>query len=171
MLSRAPVSTFFTMSFVTQAAIRRAMQKDIDAILKVEQAAGTAAHWSRSQYQAIFQPDAPSRLGLVAESGPLLGFLVAQAAGPEWEVENIVVAPAARRQGLGRQLLRSLAQEARRQRALAIVLEVRASNAAARTLYEGCGFVQVGTRKGYYQNPQEDAILYRCSLEELPQRC
>jgi [ribosomal protein S18]-alanine N-acetyltransferase len=158
-----------TMSLVTEAAIRRATPEDIDAMVQMEQATSTAAHWSRSQYQAIFQPDAPPRLGLVADNGQVSGFLVAQAVGPEWELENVVVAPAAQRRGLGTQLVRALVQQAKQQHAVAILLEVRASNAAARRFYEGCGFVLAGTRPRYYQNPQEDAILYRYSFNESPQ--
>ena len=40
-------------------------------------------------------------------------------------------------------------------------LEVRESNAAARTLYEKAGFEQTGRRHSYYTSPLEDAILYR----------
>ncbi len=158
-----------TISLVTEAAIRRATPEDIHALVQLEQATSTAAHWSRSQYEAIFQADAPPRLTLVVENGQLSGFLVAQAAGPEWELENVAVAPAAQRRGLGTQLVRALLQEANRQHAVAILLEVRASNTAARRLYEGCGFVLAGTRSRYYQNPQEDAILYRYSFNESPQ--
>ena len=32
-------------------------------------------------------------------------------------------------------------------------------NAAGRELYENCGFVEVGLRRGYYDNPPDDAIL------------
>lgn len=157
------------MSLVTEAAIRRASPEDIDAIVQLEQATSTAAHWSRSQYEAIFQADATPRLALVADNGQLSGFLVAQAAGPEWELENVVVVPAAQRRGLGTQLVRALVQQAKQQHAVAILLEVRASNATARRLYEGCGFVLAGTRSRYYQNPQEDAILYRYSFNESHQ--
>ena len=152
------------MFCVTPAAIRLARSDDIDALLVLERQAPTAAHWSRPQYEAIFQTDSPPRLCLVAENGPLQAFLVAQIAGREWELENLVVAPAARRQGLGTQLLRGLLEHARQQRALAVVLEVRVSNAAARALYQACGFVEIGTRPGYYQSPREDAIIFACHL-------
>jgi [ribosomal protein S18]-alanine N-acetyltransferase len=153
------------MALVTQTAIRVASPADIGAMLRLERAAPTAAHWSRPQYDAIFQPSSSPRLCLVAENAPLQAFLVAQTVGPEWELENIVVAPAARRQGLGTQLLRGLLERARQQHAVAILLEVRASNAAARALYRACGFVEAGARPRYYQNPQEDAIIFRHNLQ------
>ena len=47
-----------------------------------------------------------------------------------------------------------------RDRGLAfLTLEVRQSNAPARALYESCGFAVVGTRRGYYEKPREDALL------------
>lgn len=153
------------MNLVAQTAIRAATRADIEAIMDLERAASTAAHWSRAQYEAIFQPNAPPRLCLVAEKGPVQAFLVAQIAGREWELENIVVTPSARRQGLGRQLLRALLEHARQRHALAVVLEVRVSNAPARALYRTCGFVEAGARPRYYQNPQEDAVVCRYNLQ------
>jgi ribosomal-protein-alanine N-acetyltransferase len=38
-------------------------------------------------------------------------------------------------------------------------LEVRASNHAARALYEGLGFKVEGVRRDYYQEPREDALI------------
>jgi ribosomal-protein-alanine N-acetyltransferase len=46
-----------------------------------------------------------------------------------------------------------------------VFLEVRESNAAARTLYENAGFEQTGRRRSYYTSPLEDAILYRRTLD------
>ena len=40
-----------------------------------------------------------------------------------------------------------------------ILLEVRESNTAARSLYDSLGFRPVGVRKNYYKNPVENAIL------------
>ncbi len=152
------------MTLVTQTAIRSAGPNDIDVLLELERGVATAAHWSRAQYEAIFQPRGLSRLCLVVASGSLQAFLVAQTAGPEWELENIVVEAGARRQGLAAGLIGELLKRAKKRGAEAVLLEVRASNAAARRLYQSCGFVEAGLRPGYYQNPQEDAIVYRCNL-------
>ena len=40
-----------------------------------------------------------------------------------------------------------------------ITLEVRVSNIAAIGLYEKYGFRSLGTRKGYYQDNNEDALI------------
>ena len=40
-----------------------------------------------------------------------------------------------------------------------VVLEVRPSNTGARSLYEKFGFTLLGFRRGYYQNPMEDALV------------
>ena len=148
---------------MSEGTIRLATPGDIDALLALEREAPAAAHWSRAQYEAIFQSGALPRLSLVAEKGPLQAFLAAQTAAPEWELENIVVAPGARRRGLGMALVQKLADEARQRGAGAILLEVRASNLAARALYQNCGFVEAGRRLRYYQNPEEDAVI--CKLD------
>ena len=40
-----------------------------------------------------------------------------------------------------------------------VTLEVRESNAPAIALYAGAGFAPVGTRKNFYSNPAENALL------------
>ena len=45
-----------------------------------------------------------------------------------------------------------------------LTLEVRASNASARSLYEKLGFEQIGCRKNYYRNPKEDALILKKTL-------
>jgi ribosomal-protein-alanine N-acetyltransferase len=91
----------------------------------------------------------------------LLGFTVVLCAGPEWEIENLAVADPFRRSGLATRLLRSVVLRARRAHVGSIVLEVRASNFAARQLYEKSGFSATGNRTAYYSDPDEDAISYR----------
>ncbi|HZR31686.1 MAG TPA: ribosomal protein S18-alanine N-acetyltransferase [Terriglobales bacterium] len=143
-------------------SIRIASRSDIAAMLALERAAETAAHWSEPQYQQIFS--APGRLALVAESDAIEGFLVARQIGPEWELENIVVSSAAARRGRATRLITELLERARAEHAEAIFLEVRESNRPARALYEKCGFRQVGLRQGYYRGPEENAVAYKYSL-------
>jgi ribosomal-protein-alanine N-acetyltransferase len=147
------------------SAIRPATLADIPSLLALERQSITAAHWSEAQYHAAIASSIPPRIVLVAEEkSAMQGFLVARAASHEWEIENIAVAAPARRQGLGTRLLCEFIALARRQRAAAVLLEVRASNHAARTFYEKCAFAEAGRRKEYYREPAEDAVLYRLSF-------
>lgn len=124
----------------------------------LEARSASAAHWSDEEYQRLFTPD-PPRLSLVVEDGSVQGFIVGKQIGPEWEIENIVVAENARRRGLGSMLLAHFLELIRWHNAESVVLEVRASNAAARALYAKFGFSETGRRPGYYANPPEDAII------------
>jgi ribosomal-protein-alanine N-acetyltransferase len=101
---------------------------------------------------------------LVAVSGEqILGFLSfrtllrpGEDSSGEFEILNLAVHPAYRRNGIAKALLaHQLA------RGGVHFLEVRESNGAARKLYEHKGFEVIGTRRDYYSNPEETAIVMR----------
>jgi ribosomal-protein-alanine N-acetyltransferase len=140
-------------------------------MIRLDRQSATAGHWTEDQYRQALESRRTKRLVLVIDepSAPetptsVQAFLVAQHIPPEWELENIVVAPTVRRKGLGKRLLQHLLSIARESNSDSVFLEVRESNTAARTLYEQGGFAQTGRRKSYYTNPHEDAVLYRKSL-------
>jgi ribosomal-protein-alanine N-acetyltransferase len=144
---------------------------DIPSLIAMERECPTVAHWTEQEYRNLFvvHAEPPYRLALVAEGDGhsiILGFLVARNLPPEWELENIVVAPSARRRGIGKQLIGALLAEARQTNGRAVFLEVRESNSAARRLYENLGFVETGRRTAYYNGPTEDAVLYTNVLDQ-----
>ncbi|MCY1373037.1 ribosomal-protein-alanine acetyltransferase [compost metagenome] len=105
-----------------------------------------------------------------ADGRVLLGYLVAMPGVDEVHLLNITVAPAHQRQGWARFMLDALALWSRSQGAQWLWLEVRASNAPARALYEGYGFQQVGMRRGYYPAShfqREDAVVMSLNLVAL----
>lgn len=101
-------------------------------------------------------------LFLVAEEqGKIAGYVVALDAADEGEILNLAVAEGGRRRGLGRALVEAIVAALSERDVRQVYLEVRESNAAARTLYAGFGFKDVGRRKAYYRRPVEDAIVLR----------
>ena len=96
----------------------------------------------------------------------LTAMAVLQMAAGEAELLTMAVIPPLRRRGFGRQVLVELILRASAYGAEAIWLEVRASNAAATSLYRSAGFVEIGWRKDYYQTPvgREDAMMMRLAL-------
>jgi ribosomal-protein-alanine N-acetyltransferase len=91
------------------------------------------------------------------------GFVLARDLGGEVEILSLGVLPERRRRGVGRALIDSVVAEAERRRAGSLVLEVATENEAARRLYAGIGFVQVGRRPRYYQRTsgRVDALILR----------
>ena len=147
--------------------IRSALATDVDRLFAIERSAPSAAHWPQSDYESAVAGSGPRRIVLVAEiEGQAHGFLVARSSVPaEWEIENVVVGEAARRQGLGRSLVSVFLEQIRlcepMNEDLAVYLEVRESNVAARQLYEKSGFHLDNRRRAYYRLPEEDALVYR----------
>jgi ribosomal-protein-alanine N-acetyltransferase len=146
--------------------IRAAVPSDIPQMKELAEQSETAAHWSAREYEALFAPDAPKRIAIVAASPTrdVAGFVIARCADDEWEIENIVVGPEFQRQGVGGALIRELLRNVRQVAARSVLLEVRESNSAARTLYAKAGFKEEGRRRRYYTQPDEDAVLLRLTL-------
>jgi|SRR5579862_708566 len=141
--------------------IRPATTEDIPALMRMESGAATASHWSAEQYKAVFSRNSKRNVLVIERPGAICGFVVLHAISQEWEIENLVVAELTRRKGLGMQLLEESLNLACRFGAREIFLEVRESNLAAHALYEKSGFARVGLRRGYYRNPEENAVVYR----------
>ena len=147
------------------SAIRQATMKDVPSMIALSRQAPSAASWRESSYRDLFNPTSPARIALVTENeGRMAGFIVARLNGEDCELENVVVERAARRKGIGSELVESLLREARNRGAARIFLEVRKSNSAARALYQKCGFEINGGRKSYYRDPSEDAVLFTLKL-------
>lgn len=83
----------------------------------------------------------------------------------EGQITSICTAQKHRRRGIAQALMDLITAQARGRGIGVITLEVRESNAAARTFYKKNGFYEVGRRRGYYQNPSEDAVLMDMELQ------
>lgn len=142
--------------------MRPATPNDLDAVAAIEHESFSDP-WSRASFaQLIGREHLHFFVAMRGET--VVGFSIAYSAAGEAEIANIAVASAARGQGIGGALLRHLLSTLRASGAAEVWLEVRASNVAARALYDHYGFVEVGRRRNYYKRPVEDAISMRRGL-------
>lgn len=142
---------------------RAARRADLEAVARIERASFVDP-WPLDAF-LVYLDDC----FLVAGAGDaVLGFLVARRAADEAEILDLAVASGDRNRGVGRALLTAAIERLRREGARRAFLEVRRSNAAARRLYETCGFRVVGSRPGYYDEPLEDALVLALGLEGAP---
>ncbi|HEY8170521.1 MAG TPA: ribosomal protein S18-alanine N-acetyltransferase [Candidatus Limnocylindria bacterium] len=97
---------------------------------------------------------------LVARAGDrLVGFAGTWLMVDDSHITTFGIHPDWRRQGIGRQLLLSLADLSMAIGARRMTLEVRVSNEAAQALYRSFGFEVVGRRPRYYTDDGEDALV------------
>jgi [ribosomal protein S18]-alanine N-acetyltransferase len=134
----------------------------LDAAMPYEQEMFGTEAWSVDGYRDELA-DTRHRRYVVAlgGAGELLGWAGVRVVGGEADILTVGVIPAARRQGIAVRLVHALLDAARRLGARTAFLEVRVDNVAARALYAREGFVQVGTRRGYYDGGRVDAVTMR----------
>lgn len=144
------------MSAPGEILIRPLTEQDLQQVMMIEQASFPVP-WLREHF--LHEITAPHSFPFVAlVDGAVAGFLCLHALFETAEILDIAVAPEYRGRGIAKLLLEHAEDTARVQGAEHIGLEVRASNHAALTLYEGSAFVRSGVRKRYYEGT-EDAVL------------
>ena len=122
---------------------------------------------------SVIHPSLISRsLRMISERNATIGFVVGRliVAGEtvertDAEIYNIAVVTPEQRRGCGQSLFDAFCERCRKRDVSNIWLEVRESNAAAIRFYEKNGFERVQSRRHFYENPREHAILMRLALK------
>ena len=139
-----------------QVTFRPWESKDISQIALLEQACFTLEAWTKEQLEDTFNRD--GFCGYLAEvSGEVIGYVCATYVFETADLLIIAVKESARGQGLGGVLIEKLFNGLREQGVEKVFLEVRASNAPAKALYQSKGFALTRVRKKYYADG-EDAV-------------
>lgn len=142
---------------------------DLNGVLEVEGESFTNP-WTRDMYTWELQNRSMCHIYVVrTPECAVAGFCAFWLVSDDIHINNVALRPAYRNRGLGTALMRHVMTEARRLGAMRATLEVRASNAGARRLYERLGFYVAGSRRNYYTNPVEDALILWAELEKVDQ--
>ena len=140
--------------------LRRMSFDDLPAVLTLEEDLFAPDTWSAAMYRDELRRT-DSRHYLVAENASgVVGWAGLIAYADEAHVSTIGVARDRQGEGIGGRLLDALLAEADR-RSPVVLLEVRADNERAITLYERRGFVAIGRRPRYYQPSGTDAVVMK----------
>jgi ribosomal-protein-alanine N-acetyltransferase len=129
--------------------------------------------WPESAYRHELLEN-PASMSWVAEASDLggeskiVGMVVVWLILDEAHIATLAVHPAYRRKGIGSRLLKQALIEAVDRGARRAMLEVRANNATAQSMYHRFGFVVVYRRPRYYRDNNEDALLM--NLDHLAER-
>ena len=152
--------------------IRRLVYADLPQVIAIERRAFPTP-WSLAMF--VLELSKPSGVCLAAwREDRLAGYCICSRYDTVWHVMNVAVDPLERRAGIATTLLDDLIDRLGDPEAQ-LTLEVRRSNAGAIALYERFGFLAAGTRRRYYADNGEDALIMwrtpmtvRGSLEDVP---
>lgn len=139
--------------------IKPMTQADIDNVISIEAASYGDHHWSKESFFNELSNELAKYYCAFDESGTLMGYAGTWHILEEAHLTNIAVSPDFRRKKVAESILSTIIRNCRNSGVKYITLEVRVSNTPAINLYEKYGFKSLGTRKGYYQDNNEDALI------------
>ena len=161
--------------------IKKMTPEDIEGVIKIEESAYGEHHWSKDSFLNEINNELAHYYALFTKSGQLAGYAGCWHILEEAHITTIAIAPQYRKRNFGQALLSQVIDDCYKAKIKYITLEVRVSNKPAINLYSKYGFSSFGTRKGYYQDNNEDALImwtkniffdefknkYEQSIEEL----
>lgn len=140
--------------------------QDVDAVWEIEKQS-FALPWSRDAFVKEVVENRCARYLVAREDGVPVAYAGMWLVMDEAHVTNIAVREDRRGRGIGETTAHALMQLAADTGIRYMTLEVRRTNLAAQSLYKKLGFVEVGFRKRYYADNNEDALVMVC--ERLPE--
>lgn len=145
-------------------SIRPMTVADLDAVMPIEEASYPTP-WKRSMFESDLRGNPFARFFVAGDpdQGRVIGYVCFWKVFSELHLMNLSVHSDWRRSGIGEELGRWTLSWARENGISLITLEVRASNEAAKRLYEKLGFKIVAVRHNYYREPHEDALIMNWS--------
>lgn len=123
----------------------------------------TGSPWSKEQFLSFLTEENHHYL-VTKTSEKITGFVLLSSIFDEAELLLIAIDKNYQSQGVGTELLTQGINFLREKQVVKLFIEVRESNLVAQKLYEKMGCKNIGSRKNYYQQPKEDALIWQLTL-------
>lgn len=137
--------------------IREMRADDVETVSKIESEVFSMP-WSAKDFLEMVEAD--YAYYYVAEmDGEIAGCCGIRNIAGEGEITNVVVAAHHRKKGIALKMMEYMLERAAGAGIGDCTLEVRVSNQPAIRLYERLGFKGEGIRPGFYDKPDEDALI------------
>lgn len=132
-------------------------EADIEEVLEIENACFSTP-WSKDAFKLEIK-NKFAHYVIAKVDGKIVGYGGIWLIIDEGHITNIAVKKEFRDMKVGSHLLKALIELSKERNITSMTLEVRESNIAAQRLYEKYGFKEVGLRKAYYSDNNEDAMI------------
>lgn len=144
----------------------RVMQlEDIPDVMVIEHESFSLP-WTEQAFRSEMTMNHFARYLMMEVDGEAAGYAGMWTVVDEAHITNIALRTAYRGRKLGERLLHELLAMAGALGLERATLEVRVSNEIARNLYTKMGFREIGIRKGYYSDNNEDAVIMWIDLQD-----
>ncbi|MEG0750405.1 MAG: ribosomal protein S18-alanine N-acetyltransferase [Oscillospiraceae bacterium] len=144
--------------------IRLATKGDLARIVYIERVCAEQP-WTEKQLSEELE-HSHARLIVAEREGEVVGFCDMHIVADDAHINELAVIPGHRRLGAARALMDEALALSRASGCAVLSLEVRGHNVPAIALYRSCGFVPSGSRRGFYRNPDDDAVCMLIPLNE-----
>ncbi len=144
---------------VSQIFITKMTNDDIDDVVAIEEEAYGEHHWSKSSFYDEMSNNLAHYYSAKTSDGKLVGYAGTWHILDEGHITTIAVKKDYMRKHIGEAIIVKILEDCYDSGIKYLTLEVRVSNTPAINLYTKYGFNSLGTRKGYYQDNNEDALI------------
>ena len=144
---------------LSEIYIDRMTVEDIENVVQIEEEAYGKHHWSKSSFYDEMSNNLARYYTAKTESGELVGYAGTWHVIDEGHITTIAVKNNYKRNHIGEAIIVNILEDCYQAGIKYLTLEVRVSNEPAIGLYTKYGFNSLGTRKGYYQDNNEDALI------------
>jgi len=148
-----------SLSTLFQIFITKMTEADIEGVVQIEEEAYGEHHWAKSSFYDEMNNNLAKYYCAKTTDGKLVGYAGTWNIIDEAHITTIAVKPEYKRKHIGEALMVKILQDCYESKIKYLTLEVRTSNIQAIELYKKYGFASLGTRKGYYQDNDEDALI------------
>lgn len=134
-------------------------KEDIESVVRIEEEAYGKHHWAKSSFYDEMSNNLAKYYTVKLSNGEIVGYAGTWHIIDEGHITTIAVRNDYLRNHIGEAIIQKIIDDCYKNKIKYLTLEVRASNTPAIKLYEKYGFQSLGTRKGYYQDNNEDALI------------
>lgn len=144
---------------ISDIKIKYMEKDDIESVVKIEEEAYGKHHWAKSSFYDEMSNNLAKYYVAKTTEGEVVGYAGTWHIIDEGHITTIAVKNDYLRNHIGEAIIKTIIDDCYKNNIKYLTLEVRVSNTPAIKLYEKYGFKSLGTRKGYYQDNNEAALI------------
>ena len=148
-----------SLTKLSEIFIREMTKDDIQDVAAIEEEVYGRHHWSKSAFYDEMSNDIAKYYTAKTSCGEIAAYAGTWHIIDEGHITTIAVQKKFWRNHIGEALISRIIEDCYRNEIKYLTLEVRVSNIPAIKLYEKYGFQSLGTRKQYYQDNNESALI------------